>query len=138
MTQTPGDLWVRLRRPLLDRASRFAWAEPILRDLRLTVDGRDQPLEQLFSRILYNDSEGHVLALGFGESPTSRAACDILVKLERTEAAIRLEIALTGKPPKELALASDLLASHPGSTDGSPGTVQGPFPCVAVRHLALP
>ena len=135
MTQTTGDLWSRLRRPILDPESRFAWADGIFRELRLRVDGREQPLEELFARVLFNDVERGVLAVGFGETPPVRTGSDVLVKTERLAEGVRLEVALMGRLPKQLALGDAVLVTFPGAEDAAPGTVQGPFPAVAVRHL---
>lgn len=135
MTQTPGDLWSRLRRPLLEPETRFAWAEAVFRELRLKIGEREQPLEELFARILFNDAERQSLAVGFSEAPPSRAGCDLVLKLERLAEGVRLEIALSGRLPKELRLGERLLASYPGAAEAPPGTVQGPFPSVAVLHV---
>jgi hypothetical protein len=135
MTQTSGDLWLRLRRPLLDPETRFAWAEPVFRRLRLRVGGREQPLEELFARVLYNDAERGVLAVGFSESQAERSGCDALVKVERGAKGVRLEVALLGKAPKELALEDRVIAGYAGAGEGSAGDLQGPFASVAVLHL---
>ncbi len=135
MTQTRGDRWSVLRRPLLDPESRFAWAAPVLGQLRLRSDGREQPLEELFARILFNDADRQVLALGFGESERDRTACDVVVRLERGQDSVRLEVALSGRVAKQLALGDRELAVHPGAADAAPGVLQGPFAAVAVLHV---
>jgi hypothetical protein len=135
MTQTPGDLWARLRRPLLDSETRFAWAAEIFRDLRLVVAGAEQPLEGLFARIVYNDADRQVLCVGFGEGPADRSACRLLVQLERSPGGVRVEVALAGHTAKEVTLAGRVLATHPGAGDAAPGILQGPFPAVAVLHV---
>ncbi len=135
MTQTVGDLWTRLRRPLLDPETRFAWAAPAFADLRLRVEGKDQPLEALFARILHNDADRAVLCVGFGETPAERSACDLVVRVERVDGAVRLEVGLGGRLPKEVSLGGRGLAAHPGAPDAAPGTLQGPFGAAAVLHL---
>ncbi|MFN2433165.1 MAG: hypothetical protein ABR599_10200 [Gemmatimonadota bacterium] len=135
MTQTTGDLWSRLRRPLLDPRGRFAWADPAFGGLRLWVDGREQPLEALFARIVYNDVERQVLAVGFSETAESRSGCDLLVRLERGEAGVRLEAALIGRLPKRLELGSELLAEHPGAPDPVSESVAAPLAAVGVRRI---
>ena len=118
MTQTTGDVWGRLQRPLLDPRSRFAWAQPVFRELRLQVDGVEQPLEGLFARILYNDADRQALAVGFSETPLSRWGCDVLVKLEREGESVRVEVALTGRLPKRLDLRGEPFAEHGGASSG--------------------
>jgi hypothetical protein len=135
MTQTAGDLWARLSRPLLDPETRFAWAAPVFRDLQLSVDGEPQALEGLFARVLYNDVEREVLCVSFGESPEDRSAWGVLVRLEREGARVRLEVALAGRRRKDLALAGRVLVGYPGAGDGPAATLQGPFAAVAVLHL---
>ena len=137
MTQTPGDLWGRLARPLLDPAGRFAWAAPTLAGLRLEVEGREQPLSDLPARILWNDVESAGLALGFGETAATRAACDVVVKLERLPDALRLEAALSGRLAKTLSVNGSPVVAYPGAPDAAAGTSAGPFPAVVVRHLPL-
>ena len=137
MTQTSGDLWGRLRRPLLDPHSRCAWAEPVLRELRLQVDGVEQPLELLFARILYNDADRAALAVGFSETPDSRWGCDVVVKLAREDGRAVLEVALSGRLPKRLAFRGETIAEHHGlgaATAGARGA-DAPLPAVAVRLL---
>lgn len=138
MTQTPGDLWARLARPLLDPRGRFAWAGPVLEALRLEVAGTERPLGGLPARILWNDVDSSSLAVGFGEAVEAVAACDVIVKLERLAGAIRLEAALSGRLPKALSLDGSAVVSHPGAPDAGPGASAGPFAAVAVRHLPLP
>lgn len=135
MTQTSGDLWSRLRRPLLDDATRFAWAASVFRELRLRIDGRDQPLEDLFARILYNDADRGALCVGFGETQGERNACDVIVKLERVNEVTRVEVALSGKLTKEISLGERPLAAYPGVVAAPLGALQGPFEAVAVIHL---
>ncbi len=131
MTQTPGEVWARLRRPLLDPETRFAWTAPLFAQLRLRVEGREQPLDDLFARVLFNDADRQVLAVGFSEAPHSRVGCDVVVRAERLDSGTRLEVALCGRLPKELHLGDRLLASHPGAADAPPGTLLGPFAAVA-------
>lgn len=131
MTQTPGEIWARLRRPLLDPETRFAWAAPVFAELRLRVEGREQPLGELYSRLIFNDAERRVLAIGFSETPQSRVGCDLLIRAERLDAGIRLDVALCGRLPKELRLGDRVLASHPGAADAPPGALLGPFAAVA-------
>jgi hypothetical protein len=135
MTQTSGDLWARLRRPLLEPDTRFAWAAPVFRDLRLALEGREQALEGLFARVLYNDVERETLCVGFGESAVDRSACAMIVRVERGPGGVRLEVSLGGRLPKELSLGERVIASHPGAGDAPAGAVQGPFPAVVVFHL---
>jgi hypothetical protein len=138
VTQTPGDLWSRLRQPLLDPRGRFAWAAPVLGAVRLEVAGVEQPLGDLPARILWNDVDSSSLAVGFGESASSPAACDVVVRLERLAAAVRFEAALSGRLAKTLSLGGAPIVGHPGAPDDVAGTSAGPFAAVAVRHLALP
>jgi hypothetical protein len=135
MTQAPGDLWSRLRRPLLEPESRFAWSEPIFRALRLRIAGQEQPLDELFARILFNDAERRALAVGFSERPLDRMGCDVVIKLEQLAEATRVEAALSGRSAKELELDGQRLAEYPGIGEQPPGVASGPLPGAGVIHL---